>query len=271
MTEIVFVNPSANMIALSWQLKLRGINVFFVNNNEMISPFINKIHYFFGDGYVTFGSNDKADLKKDDRIFLFKAGILSRLKMLTVRNSLSKINQDLYYGDFNDLVAFKKQIILKPDLSNNHIRSFKTLSDIKNEYRSAKIISSAVKGSGNTTVSIWETNFDYKTVLGHDYFVFIVDKVRFEVFVYEDKFITISKHKDHLDKLKKIIPTIKRYIFTLSSNYLIDQNRSTFIDSSLHSGTILLNDYSFGRNSVMLPSSYYEKASEYIIKKHLSN
>ncbi len=268
MADIVFINPSANMILISRQLKLRGISVVLANVEDIYSPSIDRVNYFLTDNYRSFEMNsqsDGKDSKKEERMFLFKPTIINKLRMLTVNMSLKRINNDLESGVFNDLVMYKSNMLFKSDLSNSEVVSFRYLSEVRKAYSTAKIFTKSINKDSDYKIFKYNSAFDYQTVLGRDYFVFFADKSRIEMYVSKGDLVIISKHDDPISIVKKLIPTVESYSFTVKSSSTIKISKSPYIEI-ISPDTFLFNDYSFGKTSIVLPSYYYDKVADFIVK-----
>ncbi len=268
MADIVFINPSATMVLISRQLKLRGVSVVLANVEDIHSPVVDRVNYFLTDHYRTFEMNSQSnskESKKEERMFLFKPTILNKLRMLTVNMSLKRIDNDLDSGVFNDLVMYKSNMLFKSDLSNNEVVSFKYLSEVRKAYSTAKIFTKSINKDSDYKIYIYNSTFDYKTVLGRDYFVFFADKSRIEMYVSKGDLVVISKHDDPISIVKKLIPTVENYNFTIKSSSIIKISRSPYIEI-ISPDTFLFNDYSFGKTSIVLPSYYYDKVASFIVK-----
>ena len=256
MADIVIINPSPNMALIASELSACGRRVDLVSVPflPVISP--KRVFYFFAGSYVCFTEDFFEETKEDDRIFMFKRGLISRFRMRGVSKTLTAINPDLSGGSFTDLIMLRRGMLTCAS-HNNAIKEFSSVEDVGSAYPDAKIVASAVLGSGNLKLCRFETDYDLAETFGNDYFVFLGSGTRMEAFCHNGELLTISKEKNHIDQLAKTIPTIKKFSFKQTDEKNLLKNPAPWIINNRSPKVSVINDYSFFGASISMPPSWH--------------
>ena len=128
------------------------------------------------------------------------------------------------------------------------------------------IISSAIVGIGSENVTTWETDFDLYSSFNKDYFVFFSNNTRIEAYVSNDKLVTIGKGngENHIEAISALMPFMTKFNFNKVDEKQIMRNFNPWLQSFTGITGFLVNDYSYGRLSVSMPSAWYDRLASFV-------
>ena len=263
MADIVIINPSSNMKTLARELSAYGKTVKYVSVSDIPYVFSKRVFYFFPGRNICFSEDAKGGVEKEDRIFVFKRGIFSSVKMWGLSKDLEKVDKGLSRGIFSDLIIFCRGMLLH-DNHKEDIKSFTNIEAVSRAYPDANIISAFLPGGNTLKLCRWETDYDLAVTFSSDYFIFFDGSSRTEAFCYNGALYTLSKASDHISNMSNVIPTFSKFTFKKTDEKNITRNVSPWITKSQTLNITLLNDYSFFGTSIDMPSSWYSRLASII-------
>lgn len=268
MAEILIVNPSVNMRLASMEMKMYGNSVRYVYTNDI--PFSNakRVFYFFPDTNVCFTTEAQGEVKRDDRIFLFKNNIFSRIKMMNYKKDFDVYYKNIKSISYMDLVFFERGALHFDDSQEIDGKLiYNSLEDAVVYNHGSVIFTNMLLGKNagsGENMCFWETDFDILSTFSSDYFVFLSDDSRIEAYVYNDKLITIGKGTDHIKGISKTVPLLNKFNFKNVETKQINRSLKPWTYHISNMAAYLINDYSFGRVSISMPSAWYDKIANYL-------
>lgn len=265
MIDMVIVNPSANMKKIASEIEQRGYKTAFVRTNDIPYFYPDKVYYFFNGYSVYFSSQPQGSVEKDDGVFLFKKGLMSKLRLGSVEKKLMSLNHDLSGGYYNDYIMFRRGVLEYDTVSvKDNLPEYSDISSVCKYYDSAVVAASMVTGNSPIKMALWKTDYDLLETFGRDYFVFFTPEGRLEAFFYNDALYTIGKAKNHIEALMSINKSFNKFSFEKIREFGLIGNYSPWISENSTPGYFLVNDYSFSRNSVSMPAAWYDKCASFI-------
>lgn len=265
MIDMVIVNPSANMKKIAMEIEQRGYKTAFVRTNDIPYFCPEKVYYFFNGYSVYFSAQSQGVVEKDDGVFLFKNGLMSRFRLGSVDKKLKSVNHDLAGGYYNDYVMFRRGVLEYDAVSENEkLPEYSDISSVCKYFDSSVVAASAVTGNSPVKMASWKTDYDLAETFGKDYFVFFTPEGRLDAFFYNDALYTVGKAKNHIEALIHLNKSLRKFSFEKISECGLITNYSPWITENSTPGYFLVNDYSFSRNSVSMPAAWYDKCASFI-------
>lgn len=265
MADYIFLNPSANLLLLSENVKSRGYSVKLVKNEQFpdISP--DNVHIFYNGTFSSFSR--KANASGSLRPFMkLHKGILSGLVNRQVRKELASYSSCVGCGDVVDLSLLKRQALETAKIQVATVSSATSFSDIAEDNSDAVIVTGYMEFvAGSEKLTMYDTDFDIKEALGNDYFVLMLNGVRIEMCCSGNRLITIGHKKDDvIPMLCAQMPFLTKFGFKRVKELIISRNRMPWVVNSLDKGLMILNDYSYFNASVKLGPDWFDKVGKYI-------
>lgn len=268
MAEILIVNPSVNMRLASMEMKMYGNTVRYAYTKDI--PFSNakRVFYFFPDVNVCFTTEAQGEVKRDDRIFLFKNNIFSRIKMMNYKKYFEAFNSNVKNISFLDLVFFERGALHFDDSQEIDGKLIYNSLEDAVVYNNGSVIFTSMLlgkniGSGEN-MCFWETDFDILSTFSSDYFVFLSEDSRIEAYVYNNMLITLGKGTDHIKGISKTVPLLNKFNFKNVETKQISRSLKPWVYHISNLSAYLINDYSFGRLSISMPSAWYDKIANHL-------
>ncbi len=265
MANLLIVNPSVNTKLAALEMKMYGNNVEFAYTDDMPVSHAERVFYFLSGVNICFTTEVQGEMEREDRVFLFKRSIFSRFKMMGFKNNMELSYPELSAGNFTDLLALKRSVLRYEDFGEQDNKIYyPSFKDLVNHNSNSVVISSGIIGAGNECITLWETDFDLTSTFNKDYFVFFAKDRRIEAYVYNNYLVTIGKGsgENHLEAITALIPVLLKFSFNKVSENHIMRNFNPWVNNL--SGGYLINDYSYGRLSVSMPSAWYDRIASYI-------
>lgn len=268
MAEILIVNPSVNMRLASMEMKMYGNSVRYVYTNDI--PFSNakRVFYFFPDANVCFTTEAQGEVKRDDRIFLFKNNIFSRIKMMNYKKDFEIYRRNTKSISYMDLVFFERGALHFED--NQEIDGkliYNSLEDAVVYNHGSVIFTNMLLGKNigsGENICFWETDFDILSTFSSDYFIFLSEDSRIEAYIYNNMLITLGKGTDHIKGISKTVPLLNKFNFKNVETKQVSRSLKPWTYHVSNMSAYLINDYSFGRVSISMPSAWYDKIANYL-------
>lgn len=267
MTNVLMVNPSVNMRLTAVEMKMYGVHVQFAYSSDVITNSAKRVFYFLPNVNLCFTTEMQGEMEREDKIYLFKQNIFSRLKMIGFKKNMEAIYKELSAGTFTDLLLFKRSTLKNDDIhEHDDGLKYTSFNDMLADNKDSIIITNKVMGQGGETVCRWNTDFDLVSTFSKDYFVFFARNLRIEVFVSENNLITIGKGcgEKHMEVLLDIIPAASKFFFQTIDEKPILRNFNPWLSSVPGMPGFLMNDYSFGNLSISMPSAWYDNFANFI-------
>ena len=267
MAKLLIVNPSVNTKLAAIEMKMYGNSVDFAYTQDIPHSNAERVFYFLSGVNICFTTEPQGEMEREDRVFLFKHNIFSKFKMMGYKKNMESLYPDLVSGNFTDMLMFKRSVLRfeQQNITDNKLQ-YDTYKEMLLDNRNSHIITSCVFGIGNESAVVWETDFDLQSTFNNDYFVFFTENIRIETYVSDNKLITLGKGnaEQHLAGLQSIIPVLSKFSFNKISENHIMRNFKPWVNSLSGIKGYLINDYSFGRLSVSMPSAWYDKIASFI-------
>lgn len=267
MANILIVNPSVNLRLAAMEMKMYGANVKFAYSSDIPVSYAERVFYFLSGVNICFTTEIQGEMEREDRVYLFKRNIFSRFKMMGFKKNMETSYPELSTGTFTDLLLFKRSVLRNEDsLEHENKLKYKSFNDILANNKDSIIITSSITGQGNEYICSWDTDFDLVSTFNKDYFVFFANNRRIEVYMADNKLITIGRGngEKHLASLTYLIPMISKFSFNKESEKPVLRNFNPWVVSLSGANGYLVNDYSFGHLSVSMPSAWYDRFANFI-------
>ena len=267
MANLLIVNPSVNMRLAALEMKMYGNLIDFAYTSDIPLSNAKRVFYFLSGVNICFTTEVQGEMEREDRVFLFKRNLISRFKMMGFKDNMENSYPELGAGTFTDLLTFKRSVLRyeeQGELDGKMV--YGSYRDMLAYNKDSFIISSAIIGLGNESVAIWETDFDLSSTFDKDYFVFFANNKRIEAYVCEDKLITIGKGagESHIEAVAALMPFITKFTFNKIDEKQVLRNFNPWPQSFSGINGFLINDYSYGRLSVSMPSAWYDRIASHI-------
>lgn len=267
MANLLIVNPSVNMRLAALEMKMYGNSVDFAYTSDYPVSNAERVFYFLSGVNICFTTEVQGEMEREDRVFLFKRNLISRFKMMGFKNNMESSYPELSAGTFTDLLALKRSVLRYEEqgvLDGKMV--YGSYKDMLSYNKDSFVISSAIIGIGNENIATWETDFDLSSTFDKDYFVFFANNKRIEAYVCEDKLITIGKGagESHIEAVAALMPFITKFTFNKIDEKQVMRNFNPWPQSFSGINGFLINDYSYGRLSVSMPSAWYDRIASYI-------
>lgn len=267
MANLLIVNPSVNMRLAALEMKMYGNNVEFAYTTDYPVSSAERVFYFLSGVNICFTTEVQGEMEREDRVFLFKRNIISRFNMMGFKNNMELSYPELSAGNFTDLLTLKRSVLRYEEpgeISGKTV--YGSYKDMLSYNKDHFIISSCIIGAGNENLSVWETDFDLYSTFGSDYFVFFANNKRIEAYTNGSNLITISKGsgESHIASMTTILPFLSKFTFTKVEEKQVMRNFNPWVQSFSGVQGFLVNDYSYGRLSVSMPSAWYDKIASFI-------
>lgn len=267
MANLLIVNPSVNMRLTALEMKMYGNLIDFAYTSDIPVSNAKRVFYFLSGVNICFTTEVQGEMEREDRVFLFKRNLISRFKMMGFKDNMENSYPELGAGTFTDLLTFKRSVLRyeeQGELDGKMV--YGSYRDMLAYNKDSFIISSAIIGLGNESVAIWETDFDLSSSFNKDYFVFFADNTRIEAYVSDDKLITIGKGQGerHIEAISALMPFMTKFNFNKVDEKQIMRNFNPWPQSFTGVNGFLVNDYSYGRLSVSMPSAWYDRLASFV-------
>ena len=267
MANLLIVNPSVNMRLAALEMKMYGNLIDFAYTSDIPLSNAKRVFYFLSGVNICFTTEVQGEMEREDRVFLFKRNLISRFKMMGFKDNMENSYPELGAGTFTDLLTFKRSVLRyeeQGELDGKMV--YGSYRDMLAYNKDSFIISSAIIGLGNESVAIWETDFDLSSSFNKDYFVFFAANTRIEAYVSDDKLITIGKGQGerHIEAISALMPFMTKFNFNKVDEKQIMRNFNPWPQSFSGISGFLINDYSYGRLSVSMPSAWYDRIASHI-------
>lgn len=267
MANLLIVNPSVNMRLAALEMKMYGNLIDFAYTSDIPLSNAKRVFYFLSGVNICFTTEVQGEMEREDRVFLFKRNLISRFKMMGFKDNMENSYPELGAGTFTDLLTFKRSVLRyeeQGELDGKMV--YGSYRDMLAYNKDSFIISSAIIGLGNESVAIWETDFDLSSSFNKDYFVFFADNTRIEAYVSDDKLITIGKGQGerHIEAISVLMPFMTKFNFNKVDEKQIMRNFNPWPQSFTGVNGFLVNDYSYGRLSVSMPSAWYDRLASFV-------
>ncbi len=267
MANLLIVNPSVNMRLAALEMKMYGNSVDFAYTSDYPVSNAERVFYFLSGVNICFTTEVQGEMEREDRVFLFKRNLISRFKMMGFKNNMESSYPELSAGTFTDLLTLKRSVLRYEEqgvLDGKMV--YGSYKDMLSYNKDSFVISSAIIGIGNENIATWETDFDLNSTFDKDYFVFFANNKRIEAYVCEDKLITIGKGfgESHIEAVAALMPFITKFTFNKIDEKQVMRNFNPWPQSFSGINGFLINDYSYGRLSVSMPSAWYDRIASHI-------
>lgn len=267
MANLLIVNPSVNMRLAALEMKMYGNSVDFAYTSDYPVSNAERVFYFLSGVNICFTTEVQGEMEREDRVFLFKRNLISRFKMMGFKNNMESSYPELSAGTFTDLLTLKRSVLRYEEqgvLDGKMV--YGSYKDMLSYNKNSFVISSAIIGIGNENIATWETDFDLSSTFDKDYFVFFANNKRIEAYVCEDKLITIGKGagESHIEAVAALMPFITKFTFNKIDEKQVLRNFNPWPQSFSGISGFLINDYSYSRLSVSMPSAWYDRIASYI-------
>lgn len=267
MANLLIVNPSVNMRLAALEMKMYGNNVEFAYTSDYPISKSMRVFYFLSGVNICFTTEVQGEMEREDRVFLFKRNIFARFKMMGFKKNMETSYPELSSGNFTDLLTLKRSVLRyeeQGELEGKMV--YGSYKDMLLYNKDKFIISSGIIGVGSENIVTWETDFDLSSTFDTDYFVFFANNKRIEAYVSGENLITIGKGsgEKHLEAISSLMPFLSKFSFTKAGEKQIMRNFNPWPQSISGISGYLLNDYSYGRLSVSMPSAWYDKIASFI-------
>lgn len=267
MANLLIVNPSVNMRLAALEMKMYGNSVDFAYTSDYPVSNAERVFYFLSGVNICFTTEVQGEMEREDRVFLFKRNLISRFKMMGFKNNMESSYPELSAGTFTDLLTLKRSVLRYEEqgvLDGKMV--YGSYKDMLSYNKDSFVISSAIIGIGNENIATWETDFDLSSTFDKDYFVFFANNKRIEAYVFEDKLITIGKGagESHIEAVAALMPFITKFTFNKIDEKQVMRNFNPWTQSFSGINGFLINDYSYGRLSVSMPSAWYDRIASHI-------
>ena len=267
MANLLIVNPSVNMRLAALEMKMYGNSVDFAYTSDYPVSNAERVFYFLSGVNICFTTEVQGEMEREDRVFLFKRNLISRFKMMGFKNNMESSYPELSAGTFTDLLTLKRSVLRYEEqgvLDGKMV--YGSYKDMLSYNKNSFVISSAIIGIGNENIATWETDFDLSSTFDKDYFVFFANNKRIEAYVCEDKLITIGKGtgESHIEAVAALMPFITKFTFNKIDEKQVMRNFNPWPQSFSGISGFLINDYSYGRLSVSMPSAWYDRIASHI-------
>ena len=267
MANLLIVNPSVNMKLAALEMKMYGNLIDFAYTSDIPVSNAKRVFYFLSGVNICFTTEVQGEMEREDRVFLFKRNIFSRFKMMGFKNNMENSYPELGAGTFTDLLTFKRSVLRYEEpgeLDGKMV--YGSYKDILTYNKESFIISSAIVGIGSENATTWETDFDLYSSFNKDYFVFFSNNTRIEAYVSNDKLVTIGKGngENHIEAISALMPFMTKFNFNKVDEKQIMRNFNPWLQSFTGITGFLVNDYSYGRLSVSMPSAWYDRLASFV-------
>lgn len=267
MANLLIVNPSVNMRLAALEMKMYGNNVEFAYTSDYPISKSMRVFYFLSGVNICFTTEVQGEMEREDRVFLFKRNIFARFKMMGFKKNMETSYPELSSGNFTDLLTLKRSVLRyeeQGELEGKMV--YGSYKDMLLYNKDKFIISSGIIGVGSENIVTWETDFDLSSTFDTDYFVFFANNKRIEAYVSGENLITIGKGsgEKHLEAISSLMPFLSKFSFIKAGEKQIMRNFNPWPQSISGISGYLLNDYSYGRLSVSMPSAWYDKIASFI-------
>ena len=267
MANLLIVNPSVNMRLAALEMKMYGNNVEFAYTSDYPISKSMRVFYFLSGVNICFTTEVQGEMEREDRVFLFKRNIFARFKMMGFKKNMETSYPELSSGNFTDLLTLKRSVLRyeeQGELEGKMV--YGSYKDMLLYNKDKFIISSGIIGVGSENIVTWETDFDLSSTFDTDYFVFFANNIRIEAYVSGENLITIGKGsgEKHLEAISSLMPFLSKFSFIKAGEKQIMRNFNPWPQSISGISGYLLNDYSYGRLSVSMPSAWYDKIASFI-------
>lgn len=267
MANLLIVNPSVNMKLAALEMKMYGNLIDFAYTSDIPVSNAKRVFYFLSGVNICFTTEVQGEMEREDRVFLFKRNIFSRFKMMGFKNNMENSYPELGAGTFTDLLTFKRSVLRyeeSGELDGKMV--YGSYKDMLTYNKESFIISSVIVGIGSENVTTWETDFDLYSSFNKDYFVFFSNNTRIEAYVSNDKLVTIGKGngENHIEAISALMPFMTKFNFNKVDEKQIMRNFNPWLQSFTGITGFLVNDYSYGRLSVSMPSAWYDRLASFV-------
>ena len=255
------------MTLAALEMKMYGNSVDFAYTSDYPVSNAERVFYFLSGVNICFTTEVQGEMEREDRVFLFKRNLISRFKMMGFKNNMESSYPELSAGTFTDLLTLKRSVLRYEEqgvLDGKMV--YGSYKDMLSYNKNSFVISSAIIGIGNENIATWETDFDLSSTFDKDYFVFFANNKRIEAYVCEDKLITIGKGagESHIEAVAALMPFITKFTFNKIDEKQVLRNFNPWPQSFSGINGFLINDYSYGRLSVSMPSAWYDRIASHI-------
>lgn len=267
MANLLIVNPSVNMKLAALEMKMYGNLIDFAYTSDIPVSNAKRVFYFLSGVNICFTTEVQGEMEREDRVFLFKRNIFSRFKMMGFKNNMENSYPELGAGTFTDLLTFKRSVLRYEELGELDGKMvYGSYKDMLTYNKESFIISSAIVGIGSENATTWETDFDLYSSFNKDYFVFFSNNTRIEAYVSNDKLVTIGKGngENHIEAISALMPFMTKFNFNKVDEKQIMRNFNPWLQSFTGITGFLVNDYSYGRLSVSMPSAWYDRLASFV-------
>ena len=267
MANLLIVNPSVNMRLAALEMKMYGNSVDFAYTSDYPVSNAERVFYFLSGVNICFTTEVQGEMEREDRVFLFKRNLISRFKMMGFKNNMESSYPELSAGTFTDLLTLKRSVLRYEEqgvLDGKMV--YGSYKDMLSYNKDSFVISSAIIGIGNENIATWETDFDLYSSFNKDYFVFFSNNTRIEAYVSNDKLVTIGKGngENHIEAISALMPFMTKFNFNKVDEKQIMRNFNPWLQSFTGITGFLVNDYSYGRLSVSMPSAWYDRLASFV-------
>ena len=267
MANLLIVNPSVNMKLAALEMKMYGNLIDFAYTSDIPVSNAKRVFYFLSGVNICFTTEVQGEMEREDRVFLFKRNIFSRFKMMGFKNNMENSYPELGAGTFTDLLTFKRSVLRyeeSGELDGKMV--YGSYKDMLTYNKESFIISSVIVGIGSENVTTLESDFDLYSSFNKDYFVFFSNNTRIEAYVSNDKLVTIGKGngENHIEAISALMPFMTKFNFNKVDEKQIMRNFNPWLQSFTGITGFLVNDYSYGRLSVSMPSAWYDRLASFV-------
>ena len=265
MANVLIVNPSLNMHITANEIRMVGNNVSYAFTKDVPMYEGKRVFYFLPGITKVFTTEENPHTEKDERIYLFKKSIISRFKMMGYKKDFNDIFPNLGEFSYTDIVVHKSGMLHYEKRSMTaHDNYYDSLKDVFSKNSDKIVLTPYVLGQGLEKIIYWETDLDIDSTFGSDYFVFLNGNSRIEAFINNNQIVTIGQGSEHIKSISSLVPIINKFNFNKVYESQISRNSMPWLLPLGSGKNYLINDYSFGRLSVLMPSGWSDKFSNYV-------
>ncbi|MGA1846861.1 hypothetical protein [Deferribacter abyssi] len=258
--EVVFVNPSPNMIKLSRIIKRMGYKVIFASTDLYFPCFFDSA-YLLNNKITKFSLLSNGNSDKNEIYYLFKKSLYNRLKFFRFKKKFG----------FDTLTLLEK---IKSFKESQPVEKSKTqkFSDILNNGKNIKVIFSYLPkqemlrlGFNGNNYSIYKIEGEWEFISNfQESTLYILKENEIEIFRYENYIIVRSKNAN-LEQ-SKIYKYLDKYNLEFRKIGQIIENGNPWVENKKLDGKhfFYINDYSIFNFSINIWDDWYEKLARFI-------
>ncbi|KAA0258411.1 hypothetical protein FHQ18_04430 [Deferribacter autotrophicus] len=258
--EIIFVNPSPNMIKLSRIIKRMGYKVIYASTDLYFPCFFDSA-YLIDDKITRFSSLSNINTSKEDIYYLFKKSLFNKLKFLRYKKRIG----------FNTVSLMER---IKSFKESQPLEKSKTerFSDILNDGENYKIVFSYLPKQEILKLGFLGNDYNIFKIEGEQEFIDTIQKSTFyilkkngiEIFRYEN-YIIVKTENSNLE-LNKIYKYLDNYNLEVKKIGQITKKENPWIEKKSLNGKefFYINDYSVFNFSIKIWDDWYEKLARFI-------